>query len=110
MSKILFLIGLIAMIVTFSAIVLHIYLMKSGQIRSTSAEISTVTESLRLPRSLIFTVGVMNTVGLALVIILAGTIVGEEYGAGTIRLLLTRGATRTQYLLAKGLAVLVCIV
>jgi ABC-type transport system involved in multi-copper enzyme maturation permease subunit len=54
-------------------------------------------------------VGIIDFIGIILIVILAGTIVGGEYGVGTIRVLLTRGPTRTQYLLAKILALLVCI-
>ncbi len=45
-----------------------------------------------------------------ILIILAATIVGGEYSVGTIRLLLTRGPTRTQYFLAKIGAILISIV
>jgi ABC-type transport system involved in multi-copper enzyme maturation permease subunit len=79
----------------------------------TSAErteiIATISAPLRPPTSLTTTVGIIDAVGLVLLIILTGAVVGGEYGAGTIRLLLTRGPTRTQYLLAKLLALLACI-
>ncbi|HLZ56878.1 MAG TPA: ABC transporter permease [Ktedonosporobacter sp.] len=52
----------------------------------------------------------LNIVGLILIIILAGTIVGGEYSVGTVRLMLTRGPTRAQYLFAKLGAILTCIV
>jgi len=42
--------------------------------------------------------------------ILMGTIVGGEYGLGTVRLMFTRGPTRLQFLFAKILAIIVCIV
>ena len=63
---------------------------------------------LRLPDSPIFTVQIVNIVGLVLIVILAGTIVGGEYGVGTIRLIFTRGPTRVQFLLSKIGAILAC--
>ncbi len=65
---------------------------------------------LRLPASLDFAFDVVSTVGLVLIVILTGTIVGGEYGVGTIRLMFTRGPTRTQFFLAKIGAILVCII
>jgi ABC-type transport system involved in multi-copper enzyme maturation permease subunit len=72
--------------------------------------LSGVSESLRLPNSLLATAQIINSVGLLLIIILAGTIVGGEYGVGTIRLMFTRGPTRTQFFAAKLGAILFCIV
>lgn len=65
---------------------------------------------LRLPGSLTTSVGIIDYVGLIILIILAATIVGGEYSVGTIRLLLTRGPTRTQYFLAKIGAILISII
>jgi ABC-type transport system involved in multi-copper enzyme maturation permease subunit len=64
---------------------------------------------LRLPGSLSTSVSVINFIGTISLVILIGSIVGGEYAVGTIRLMLTRGPTRTQFLLAKIGAVLVCI-
>lgn len=79
----------------------------------TSAEhanlVATISTSLRLPTSLTVTANIIDVVGLVLLLILTGVVVGGEYGTGTIRILLTRGPTRTQYLLAKILAILACI-
>jgi ABC-type transport system involved in multi-copper enzyme maturation permease subunit len=52
---------------------------------------------------------ILNSAGMMMAIILAGTIVGGEYSVGTVRLMLTRGPTRTQFLFAKLGAVLACI-
>jgi len=57
--------------------------------------------ALRLPMSLNIVVEVSFVVGSILVITLFGTVVGGEFSIGTIRLLFTRGPTRTQFLLAK---------
>lgn len=51
---------------------------------------------------------VVLVLGQVLIIILLGTLVGGEYGVGTIRLMLTRGPTRAQFLLAKVGTSLVC--
>ena len=61
-----------------------------------------------MPDSLTFSVGVINITGLVLLVILAGTIVGGEYGGGTVRLVFTRGPTRTQFLISKIGAILAC--
>ena len=45
-----------------------------------------------------------------LVIILVGSMVGSEYSLGTVRLLFTRGPTRLQFLLAKLVTSILCIV
>lgn len=71
--------------------------------------LSSVSAPLRFPTSLITTSQVIETAGLVLIIILAGTIVGGEYSVGTVRLMLTRGPTRTQFLLAKVGTLAVCI-
>ncbi len=57
--------------------------------------------ALRLPMSLNIVVEVSFVVGSILVITLFGTVVGGEFSIGTIRLLFTRGPTRTQFLIAK---------
>lgn len=67
-------------------------------------------EQLHLPLSLTVAVEVPRLLGVILIIILAGSIVGGEYGIGTIRLMLTRGPTRTQFLLGKIGAALACVV
>jgi ABC-type transport system involved in multi-copper enzyme maturation permease subunit len=63
--------------------------------------LESVSTPLRLPISLNFAVQFALTPCTALIIILIGTMVGGEYSVGTIRLLFTRGPTRTQFLLAK---------
>lgn len=69
-----------------------------------------VSAPLRFPNSLGVAVQITRTVGLIVIIILAGTIVGGEYGIGTVRLMLTRGPTRTQFLLSKIGTIIICIV
>ncbi len=67
------------------------------------------TTSPLLPNVLITSITVANFIGILLLIIMAGTIVGEEYSHGSIRLLLSRGPTRVQFLLAKIGAMLICV-
>src|SRR5579884_3974698 len=71
--------------------------------------LSSVSAPLRFPTTLITTTQVIETVSLVLIIILAGTIVGGEYSVGTVRLMFTRGPTRTQFLLAKVGALVLCV-
>jgi ABC-type transport system involved in multi-copper enzyme maturation permease subunit len=72
--------------------------------------LTTVSSPLRLPASLDIALQLIGVVGLVLIVILTGTIVGGEYSVGTIRLMFTRGPTRTQFFLAKLGAVLACII
>jgi ABC-type transport system involved in multi-copper enzyme maturation permease subunit len=90
MSKVLSTIGILVMIISF------------------------VVASLIAPLHLPYTIGIANQIiqslGLVLIVILAGTIVGGEYSGSTVRLMFTRGPTRTQFLLSKIGAILACIV
>lgn len=63
--------------------------------------LQSISTPLRLPTSLYISVQFMVIAGLILLVIIAGTIVGGEYSSGTIRLMYTRGPSRTQFLLAK---------
>jgi ABC-type transport system involved in multi-copper enzyme maturation permease subunit len=83
-------------------------LAKAEQIKQDTVRSSAAP--LHVPDSFVTAAQIINFIGLLLLVILAGTIVGGEYSVGTIRLLLTRGPTRTQFLLAKIGAILVCIV
>lgn len=74
-------------------------------------KMETVTQSsilLRLPDSLPVANIIAQYIGMLLIVILAGTIVGGEYSVGTVRLMFTRGPTRSQFILAKVGALLVC--
>jgi ABC-type transport system involved in multi-copper enzyme maturation permease subunit len=72
--------------------------------------LNAVAEPLHLPGSFTNAMNGLSFTGLILLLILAGSIMGGEYGAGTIRLLYTRGPTRTQFFLAKIGALLVSLV
>jgi len=65
---------------------------------------------LHLPDALFNAISVTMLVGTILLVILAGTIVGGEYSGGTVRLVLTRGPTRAQFLLSKIGVLLLCVV
>lgn len=65
---------------------------------------------VHLPLSVTVAVEVSRLLGVVLTIVLVGSIVGGEYGIGTVRLMLTRGPSRIQFLLGKIGAALVCIV
>jgi ABC-type transport system involved in multi-copper enzyme maturation permease subunit len=80
----------------------------SEAIQAKQTVLANITEPVRLPNVLFTVTQIIDTVGLALIIILAGTIVGGEYGVGTIRLMFTRGPTRTQFILTKFCAILTC--
>jgi ABC-type transport system involved in multi-copper enzyme maturation permease subunit len=72
--------------------------------------VRSASEPLRLPLSLNIAVQVALTPFTVLIMILVGAIVGGEFSIGTVRLMYTRGPTRTQFLLAKVGAALVCSV
>ncbi len=103
MSKILLLIAVLMMLVTFA------FLAVGALLTSKTQSPAPLSSTLILPASLTTAVGMVNFTGLILLVILAGTLVGGEYGIGTVRLLLTRGPTRTQFVLAKTLAILACV-
>lgn len=65
---------------------------------------------LHFPGSLFIAISVTMIMGTILFVILTGTCVGGEYSGGTVRLVLTRGPTRTQFLLSKIGALLLCVV
>jgi ABC-type transport system involved in multi-copper enzyme maturation permease subunit len=124
MPKILILIAILIMIITFSFSALAAKSLsqdlctidKHGQehcIPQSQAEIErqkeAVSAPLRLPDALVLSVSVINFVGTISLIIITGSIVGGEYGLGTIRLMLTRGPTRTQFLLAKVGTIIICV-
>ncbi|GAC1365827.1 MAG: hypothetical protein NVS2B12_27010 [Ktedonobacteraceae bacterium] len=81
-------------------------LVKAQQVKQ--LEVKAAAASLYLPGSLSTSVSIIYFIGVMLLIILAGTIVGGEYNVGSIRIMLTRGPTRTQFLLAKVGTMLVC--
>jgi ABC-type transport system involved in multi-copper enzyme maturation permease subunit len=104
LSKVLASIAIVAAIGIFLLDFLLALLFSSGSSQLASA----IAEQLRFPLSLGVAVQTALTVGQILIITLAGIIVGEEYGVGTVRLMFTRGPTRIQFLLAKIGALIIC--
>lgn len=72
--------------------------------------VQTASEPLRLPNSLSIIEQLAIPPGAFLLITLVGSLVGGEFSLGTVRLMFTRGPTRTQFLFAKLGATIVCIV
>ena len=107
MSKVLSSISIIATLSLFGLIALAAFLtIKNG---TPAEDVRNLTEALRLPTSLALIEQLLLNLGQVLIIILVSTIVGGEYTSGTIRLMLTRGPTRTQILLSKVGAAIACI-
>ncbi len=101
MSKVLGIISILAVVFFFLVVLLVtlVIVQRSGSI----------SPSPLLPPLAFYLVNqVVLILGEVLIIILLGALVGGEYGVGTIRLMLTRGPTRAQFLLAKVGAALVC--
>ncbi len=107
MSKVLSSISIIATLSLFGLIALAAFLAINNG--TTPENVRNFTEALRLPRSLVLIEQLLLTLGQILIIILVSTIVGGEYNSGTIRLMLTRGPSRTQFLLSKVGAAITCI-
>jgi ABC-type transport system involved in multi-copper enzyme maturation permease subunit len=107
MSKVLSIISILSTIGLFGLIALAAFLMANNG--TPQGVITGFSDSLRLPQSLNLVVELLQTLGLVLIVILVSTIAGGEYSDKTVRLMLTRGPTRTQLLLSKIGAALVCI-
>jgi ABC-2 type transport system permease protein len=65
------------------------------------ARIARAYDSFTLPGSLPTALGVVQTLALILVAILAASAIGIDYGSGTLRSVLTKGTGRWPYLTAK---------
>jgi ABC-type transport system involved in multi-copper enzyme maturation permease subunit len=107
MCRVLISICVVATLGLFGVITLVALLMTNNG--TPASAIATMSQALLLPASLSLSGQLLMTLGQIVIIILVSTIVGGEYTSGTIRLLLTRGPTRTQLLLAKAGAAVVCI-
>jgi ABC-type transport system involved in multi-copper enzyme maturation permease subunit len=81
-------------------------LAQAGQLKQ--VELKAAAEPIYLPGSIITAISISDFIGVMLLIILAGTVAGGEYNIGSIRIMLTRGPTRMQFLLAKLGAILIC--
>jgi hypothetical protein len=65
------------------------------------ARVARAYDSFTLPGSLATALGVVQTLALILVAILAASAIGIDYGSGTLRSVLTKGTGRWPYLTAK---------
>ena len=65
---------------------------------------------MRLPMGFGILVRLIYALGQFILIVFAGLVVGSEYGWGTVRQVMARGASRNRYLTAKLAAILVSIV
>ena len=63
-------------------------------------------QTLVLPNSLSNGLAFAHTIGIILIMILTSSVLGTEYGWGTLRAVLTRGVNRRQFLGAKALSLL----
>ncbi len=72
-----------------------------------AASIAQFSDPVTFPTSLGFAATVTRIVGLILICILAGTLVGSEYGFSTQRLAFSRGTSRLQILTAQTVALAV---
>ncbi|HTI15057.1 MAG TPA: ABC transporter permease subunit [Dictyobacter sp.] len=107
MSRVLSCIALVIIIISFAVIALPVFF---DATQNNQRMLQQDATPLLFPESISITILLINYIGIILLIILAGTIVGGEYSVGSIRIMLTRGPTRTQYFLAKLGAMLVCVI
>jgi ABC-type transport system involved in multi-copper enzyme maturation permease subunit len=109
MSRVLTVISVIAAIGMFALVALYVSLFVRSGSGLPPGALQSISEPLRLPMSLYLIQQLLLTLGQVLIVILVSTIIGGEYSSGTIRLMFTRGPTRTQILLSKVGTALVCI-
>src|SRR5579863_8657280 len=108
MSKVLVICMIVATIGLYLLILIAVSLISRNSAQPEF--ITNFTSPLRLPQSLYLAVQLLLSLGQILIIILVSTVVGGEYSAGTIRLMLTRGPTRTQIFWSKVGMAFACIV
>jgi ABC-type transport system involved in multi-copper enzyme maturation permease subunit len=105
MSKVLSIISIGAVVVVFLLAGLLIDL----AVNNATAQGGTRPALEIVPLSIYLALQVVSILGRVLIAILVGVIVGGEYGVGTIRLMFTRGPSRTQFLIGKVGAAVCCI-
>jgi ABC-type transport system involved in multi-copper enzyme maturation permease subunit len=108
MAVVLGTISVLAVIIVYLLIALLVAIFMSST--ATQEEVDSISTLLHLPVSLYVAELIVSTLGQVLIVILVGTIVGGEYGVGTVRLLYTRGPARSQFLFSKIGAAIFCIV
>lgn len=105
MSKVLSVISIITVIGLFTIFTVIAWQMHNN----VSPLAQSISEPLRMPFTFYFIAEVLLLLGEVLIVILAAVMAGGEYAAGTIRLMYTRGPSRTQLFLGKVGAILVGI-
>jgi ABC-2 type transport system permease protein len=75
-----------------------------------SVEFQLANLVMRFPAGFGILVRMVSEMGQFILIVFAGLVVGSEYGWGTVRQVMARGASRNRYLAAKLAAILVSIV
>jgi ABC-type transport system involved in multi-copper enzyme maturation permease subunit len=118
MSKVLSIIAIVIIMLSFIALSIPAFSAAAHGEDLTAPQTISMPQSIgsawaqiiRLPESLYFAGSIAQYIGTILLIILAGAIVGSEYASGTIRIMLTRGPTRVQFLFAKIGTMLICTV
>lgn len=99
------------LLLILAAVVLAFYLIfwavsRSAQTPAQQVEVAELREGLQLNAVRAAGLGLVQSVGAVLVVILAASAIATEFGWGTIRTLLPRGAGRTPFLTAKLVALL----
>lgn len=102
MSKVLSVISIITVVGLFTIFTIIAWQTHN----STSPLAQSISEPLRMPFIFYFIAEVLLLLGEVLIVILASVMAGGEYTAGTIRLMYTRGPSRTQLFLGKVGAIL----
>jgi ABC-type transport system involved in multi-copper enzyme maturation permease subunit len=108
LSKVLSIIGIAIVVLSLVGISIPAFIATTSTDPAAQQLLSNFGALLHLPGSLTFVGSIANFIATILLIILAGTIVGGEYTSGTIRVMLSRGPSRVQYLLAKIGTLLIC--
>lgn len=102
MSKVLSVISIITVVGLFT-----IFTIIAWQTHNNTSPLAqSISEPLRMPFTFYFIAEVLLLLGEVLIVILASVMAGGEYAAGTIRLMYTRGPSRTQLFLGKVGAIL----
>ncbi len=97
--------GVLVAIVTFLYIPLRLILRSSED-----SDFDVINQTLRFPEGY----GALSTLGVQtgqwLLIVLVAALVGSEYGWGTLRLVLARGPSRTEFMLGKLIAIVITLI
>lgn len=89
---------LLAILVAFSQIGIWVSFSSFGSSRSFD---QSLYDQFTLPGSISNAAGTAQSIGMVLLTVLAASVIGSEYGLGTLRLVLARGTGRRKYLASK---------